>query len=175
MTSPATPENPKTPQSSPATPENPKASRSSAAPRTAATTPPVSAPPTAPDEVGELERAADAASEATEIAAALVVSGTETEAGTEPEPGPETGLAATVADAAGQFRAVNDNLLATAKLTGTLTLDTYENTLRTLLALEERVGTLGGPGWIGELTRAHVALVTSVSSPVFSAARHALQ
>lgn len=161
MTSPSTPntpKNPKTPKTSVATsPE-------------AGTSPVVGGSPTTTDDVGELERAADAASEATEIAAALAVAGTEPEL----EPEADPGLTASVADAAGQFRAVNDNLLATAKLTGTLTLDTYENTLRTLLALEERVGTLGGPGWIGEMTRAHVAFVTSVSSPVFAAARHAL-
>ncbi|QIX53983.1 hypothetical protein [Rhodococcus sp. DMU1] len=168
MTSPATPNNPKNPKTAPATSKN-----APATPKTVATSPSVGGPVSTVDDASELEIAADAASEATEIAAALAVEATE------PEPEPEseagTGLAATVADSAGQFRAVNANLLATAKLTGTLTLDTYENTLHTLLALEERVGTLSGPGWIGELTRAHVALVTSVSSPVFAAARHALR
>ncbi|WP_407107192.1 hypothetical protein [Rhodococcus aetherivorans] len=154
MTSPATPQNSKNPKISPATLE------------AATTSPGASGPSSTADDASELEIAADAASEATEIAAALAVEATE------PEPEAGTGL---VADPAGQFRAVNDNLLATAKLTGTLTLDTYENTLHTLLALEERVGTVSGLGWIGELTRAHVALVTSVSSPVFSAARQALQ
>lgn len=166
MTSPATPNNPKNPKTAPATSKTPPAT-----PKTVATSPSASGPVSTADDASELEIAADAASEATEIAAALAVEATEPE----PEPEAGTGFAATVADSAGQFRAVNDNLLATAKLTGTLTLDTYENTLHTLLALEERVGTLSGPGWIGELTRAHVALVTSVSSPVFAAARHALR
>ncbi|MFD0449476.1 hypothetical protein ACFQZK_00120 [Rhodococcus aetherivorans] len=60
-------------------------------------------------------------------------------------------------------------------MTGALTLDAYENSLHTLLAWEQRVGAVGGPGWLGELTRAHVALVTSVSEPVFAAARQALK
>ncbi|QSE72477.1 hypothetical protein [Rhodococcus sp. PSBB049] len=160
MTSPATPPNPKNRKTAPATSNTPPATPKAAAPSTK-----VGALPPA-DDAGELESVADAASEATEIAAAFAVEDAE------PAPAPGIGPAS---DPTGQFRAVNDNVLATAKLTGALTLDAYENSVRTLLAWEERVGALGGLGWLGELTRAHVALVTSVSEPVFAAARQALK
>lgn len=146
---------------SPATSKNPRTAP--VTPETVATSPGTTA-----DDAGELEITADAASEATEITAATVALDA-------PEPAGGTGLAAAAEGSAGQVRSVNDTVLATAKLTGTFTLDTYETTLGTLLAAEERVGALSGLGWLEQLTRAHVSLVASLSSPAFSAARKILE
>ncbi|MEE2032548.1 hypothetical protein [Rhodococcus chondri] len=147
--------------------KNPKNSDPSAATRETVTTPPGSNPSRDTDDASELASTADAASEATEIGAAVALGGI--------EPDAPTGPAGTLEGATGQIRSANENLLATVKLTGNLAIDTYENALCAFLTLEEQIGALSGPGLIGELTRAHVSMVASVSRPMFSTAREVLR
>lgn len=73
------------------------------------------------------------------------------------------------------LRSVNEEFIEAAKQTGNLSLDTYEQTLGTLLELEERIGTASQFAWVSELTQAHVSFVTQVSRPLISAARDALR
>ncbi|MEE2033916.1 hypothetical protein [Rhodococcus chondri] len=155
---------------SPSTPQEPKNSKtSSTTHETVLASPRVGPPLSEPDDESELELAADAASEISELGAAIALGITEH------KPEADSGPAAAAGRPAGQSGFPGGGLLAPAKQTGTLMIDTYETALGILLAVEQRVGAMSGLGWIDRLTRAHVSLVTSVSSPMFSAVRKVLK
>lgn len=157
---------------SPSTPQNPKNSKTSPTRETVLASRRVGPPLDDSADESELELAADAASEVSEISAAVAMEIPESR----PDAGP--GPAAVARRPAGyavQSGFAGESLFATAKQTGTLMIDTYENALGIILAMEQRVGALSGLGWVDRLTRAHVSFVTSVSNPMFSAVRKVLK
>jgi hypothetical protein len=80
-----------------------------------------------------------------------------------------------VDDVVQRIRELNERLIETAKKTGTLSLDAYEQSLRTLVEFEERAAGASQLDWVSTIAAAHAKFVQDVSSAYVAAAREMLK
>ena len=83
--------------------------------------------------------------------------------------------AAMTEDAAQRIRALTEQFIEAAKKAGNVSLDTYENSLRSLVDFEERAAGASQLDWVSSIAAAHAKFVQDVSAAYVSAAREMLK
>jgi hypothetical protein len=78
-------------------------------------------------------------------------------------------------NAAERIRGLNDKVLTAAKQTGTVTLDTYEQTVNNLLEFGQKAAESTQVEWISELAKAQASYITEVTNAYTKAARDILK
>ena len=74
-----------------------------------------------------------------------------------------------------RIRGLNDKVLAAAKETGTMSLDTYEHTVNSLLEFGQKAAESTQVEWISELAKAQTSYITEVTNAYTKAARDLLK
>ena len=77
--------------------------------------------------------------------------------------------------AAERIRGLNDKVLTAAKETGTISLDTYEQTLNSLLDFSQKAADSTQVEWISALAKAQVSYINEVTNAYTKAARDLLK
>ena len=78
-------------------------------------------------------------------------------------------------NAAERIRGLNDKVLTAAKQTGTVTLDTYEQTLNSLLDFSQKAADSTQVEWISALAKAQASYINEVTNAYTKAARDLLK
>lgn len=78
-------------------------------------------------------------------------------------------------NAAERIRGLNDKVLTAAKQTGTMSLDTYEQTLNSLLEFGQKAAESTQVEWISDLAKAQASYITEVTNAYTAAARDLLK
>ena len=78
-------------------------------------------------------------------------------------------------NAAERIRGLNDKVLTAAKQTGTMSLDTYEQTLNSLLEFGKKAAESTQVEWISDLAKAQASYITEVTNAYTKAARDLLK
>ncbi len=78
-------------------------------------------------------------------------------------------------NAAERIRGLNDKVLTAAKQTGTMSLDTYEQTLNSLLEFGQKAAESTQVEWISDLAKAQASYITEVTNAYTTAARDLLK
>ncbi len=74
-----------------------------------------------------------------------------------------------------QIRALNETVLAAAKQTGTMSLDTYEQTVNSLLDFSQKAADSTKVDWISALAKSQASVITEVTNAYTKAARDLLK
>ena len=82
---------------------------------------------------------------------------------------------AAVDEAAQRIRDLTEQFIEAAKKAGNASLDTYENSLRSLVDFEERAAGASQLDWVSSIAAAHAKFVQDVSAAYVSAAREMLK
>ena len=78
-------------------------------------------------------------------------------------------------NAAERIRGLNDRVLTAAKETGTMSLDTYEQTVNSLLEFSQKAADSTQVEWISDLAKAQASYITEVTNAYTKAARDLLK
>ena len=78
-------------------------------------------------------------------------------------------------NAAERIRGLNERVLTAAKETGTISLDTYEQTLNSLLDFSQKAADSTQVEWISALAKAQVSYINEVTNAYTKAARDLLK
>ena len=78
-------------------------------------------------------------------------------------------------DAAERIRGLNDRVLAAAKESGTMSLDTYEQTVNSLLDFSQKAADSTQVEWISTLAKAQASYIGDVTDAYTKAARDLLK
>lgn len=74
-----------------------------------------------------------------------------------------------------RIRELNEKVLAAAKQTGTISLDTYEQTVNSLLDFSQKAADSTKVDWFSEFTKSQASIITEVTNAYTKAARDLLK
>jgi hypothetical protein len=74
-----------------------------------------------------------------------------------------------------RFRGLNDKVLAAAKQTGTMTVDTYEETVNSVLDFGQKAADSTKVDWISALAKSQASVITEITNAYTKAARELLK
>ena len=77
--------------------------------------------------------------------------------------------------AAERVRGLNEKVLTAAKQTGTMSLDTYEQTVNSLLEFGQKAAEATQVDWVSALAKAQASYITEVTNAYTKAARDVLK
>jgi len=77
--------------------------------------------------------------------------------------------------AAERIRGLNEKVLAAAKQTGTMSLDTYEQTVNSLLDFSQKAADSTKVDWVSSLTKSQASVITELTNAYTKAARDLLK
>jgi hypothetical protein len=74
-----------------------------------------------------------------------------------------------------RIRGLNEKVLTAAKQTGTMTIDTYEQTLNSLLDFSQKAADSTKVDWVSALAKSQASAITDVTNAYTKAARELLK
>ena len=74
-----------------------------------------------------------------------------------------------------QIRALNEKVLAAAKQTGTMSIDTYEQTVNSVLDFSQKAADSTNVDWVSAIAKAQASYITEVTNAYTKAARDLLK
>jgi hypothetical protein len=74
-----------------------------------------------------------------------------------------------------RIRGLNEKVLTAAKQTGTMTIDTYEQTLNSLLDFSQKAADSTKVDWVSALAKSQASAITEVTNAYTMAARELLK
>ena len=74
-----------------------------------------------------------------------------------------------------RIRELNEKVFAAAKQTGTISLDTYEQTVNSVLDFGQKVADSTKVDWVSALAKSQAAVITEVTNAYTKAARELLK
>jgi hypothetical protein len=74
-----------------------------------------------------------------------------------------------------RIRELNEKVLAAAKQTGTISLDTYEQTVNSLLDFSQKAADSTKVDWFSEFAKSQASIITEVTNAYTKAARDLLK
>ncbi|MCW2685806.1 MAG: hypothetical protein JWR37_696 [Mycobacterium sp.] len=74
-----------------------------------------------------------------------------------------------------RIRGLNEKVLTAAKQTGTMTIDTYEQTLNSLLDFSQKAADSTKVDWVSALAKSQASVITEVTNAYTKAARELLK
>jgi hypothetical protein len=74
-----------------------------------------------------------------------------------------------------RIRALNEKVLAAWKQTGTISLDTYEQTVNSLLDFSQKAADSTTVDWVSALAKSQASVITEVTNAYTKAARELLK
>lgn len=74
-----------------------------------------------------------------------------------------------------RIRALNEKVLAAAKQTGTMSIDTYEQTVNNVLDFSQKAADSTNVDWVSAIAKAQASYITEVTNAYTKAARDLLK
>jgi hypothetical protein len=74
-----------------------------------------------------------------------------------------------------RIRELNDKVLTAAKQTGNMTLDTYEQTVHTLIDFSQKAADSTKVDWVAALAKSQASIITEMTNTYTKAARELLK